>query len=552
MVPLWYNTVLYQMLDALAFLHSIHVMVVHRDVTPQNILFNSTDRFVLAGFSLARTGTPKLGEYWERRNYKYLAPEVYEERPERTAVDVWALGILCLDMLNILPKVDVDEGPNNFRLFQQLNWCGRMCALASHTGRPEMEKTVVKEAKERGSASLLRQRMRQDQGIRSRSFRPKMSLLYAILREDRSNGHLTNEEIFQYANRFPETHPVMPQHPASARQQPRNLQPTVTQTSARTGAQELADLPVTKLFILGAEMQRLGLDSEIGLRALTGSAQIATSSASARSPPPVTSAQAAAQLRSTTDSPRGRKPGTASSSLDSRTKSSRFGEVNTKAEVKKKAESRATSTKAEAQAKEVKAEAKPTEAKSGAKLIEAKAGAKATEAKAGAKATRTKAGAMGAEVNVAPSKSTSERDSQLGSSSAEQAAGRHETGGQGSIRAPQLANFQPSEARRQSPHVVEILGRRSEAEAKSWPPFSRQLETSSQSKVEQASKPPPRDRERPALPSDSSRQTQSQMKQRQAKGEQPTMLAAPPPHGREASPRRAENRPQSGGKSGAN
>ncbi len=46
------------MLEALESLHSKKAMVIHRDITPQNILYTKKDYFVLAGFSLARIVPP--------------------------------------------------------------------------------------------------------------------------------------------------------------------------------------------------------------------------------------------------------------------------------------------------------------------------------------------------------------------------------------------------------------------------------------------------------------------------------------------------------------
>jgi Protein kinase domain len=380
------------MLDALAFLHSIHITVVNRDINPKNILFSETNSFVLAGFSLARFGSLRPGEYWEKRNYRYLAPEVFERQPERTAVDVWALGILCLDMLNMLPKVEIDEDADNFALFQRLNWCDRMSALASRTGRLEMQITVVKEVNKRASANFLRQRMRSQQGLWSRSFRPSQSLLYALMRGDSSYSHLNKEKIVRYAGRYLGDHPSMSQpsnfasqqpispyqqpispyqqpispyqqpifpiqqstlpfqqpispyqqpmspfqqpilpfqQPISPYQQPMSLfqQPTLpfqqpislyqqtmgfrsparTEVIARTGAQELADLHRRRLYILGAEMERLGLNSRIGMQALTGIEGTAAPSTSTALPFLAMSAEAAAESRSATDLPRGRR-----------------------------------------------------------------------------------------------------------------------------------------------------------------------------------------------------------------------------------------------------
>jgi Protein kinase domain len=576
MIPSWYNTVLFQMLDAVAFLHSMHIMVVNRDINPTNILFSKNDSFILAGFSLARVGIPRPGEYWEVRDQRYLPPEVHKRRAERTAVDIWALGILCLDMLNMLPKVGVNEDTNDPALFRQLNWCGRMSALASRTGRPELQTTVVKEVEQRISATLLRQRMKRHSGTWPRSFRPSLSLLHVLMREDSTYSHLNEEEIVPYAGRYLEDHPSMSQpstsasqrtinphqqpspyqQPRSPYQQPRSpyqqpispyqqpispfqhpqspfQQPILpfqqpifpfqqpispyqqpmspyqqpislyhqtmgfqstarAEMIARTGAQELADLPLRRLYILRQEMERPGLDSRIGMQAFRGSEGITAPSTSTTLPFPATLAQAAAESRSATNRPRGGR----------------------------------------SKGKQAEAKAKQKEGEAGIRLGEAKAGATATEEKAEAMATGTKPEATGTEVNVAPSKLTSGRDLRLGRSSEERPTVRGATSGSGSAKASPLAKSQPTERQGQSPRITEILSRKGDAKAQSRSPSSRNLATSSFHGVEQVSQPQQRDRARPGPSSDSSRQVQTRIGQRQVKDEQPTTLSAPPPPSR--------------------
>ncbi len=199
MIPPWYHTVLTQMLEALQFLHSKKLMVTHRDICPHNILYSRTDHFVLAGFSLARMYPTPKGEYLDKRFYRYLAPEVYNGQEETAAIDVWALGILCLDMINLLPKVTIDSEQRNFALFKRVDWCGRMLELVRHIGKAEVELMVVKDIFERYTANSVLEFVRSSSSSKAQRFRPSMGLLYPLFREDSEFSHLSNQEILEFA-----------------------------------------------------------------------------------------------------------------------------------------------------------------------------------------------------------------------------------------------------------------------------------------------------------------------------------------------------------------
>jgi Protein kinase domain len=567
-------------------------MIVHRDINPQNILFNDAGTFVLAGFSLATLGRRKRGEWWEVRTYKYLAPEVLERQQEGSAADIWALGILCLDMLNLLPKVEVKEEADNFKLFRDFNWCGRVCALATRTGRLEMHGTVVKSHRNRISAKSLCNFLKSNPYPHTGGFRPSRNLLYALMREDPSYNHLNSDQLALYVNRCmehgpPESapststsqQPVSPyqqprspyqqptssyqqpifsnqqprspyQQPASPYQQPRSpyqqpisanqqpmslyqqptspyqqlispyqhpifpyLQPTFQRQQLRSPYQQLIsryqqlidfqsmvgwqlsdrsfvhespDFLMRKLFILGADMERLRLDSRTGMRMMAGSEQIVAPTISMDRQSLATSAQAAAQPRSDMNRPRRRR-----------------GKWN--------------------------------EEETGAEQKEARTRATATDEKAKTISTGAKPGEMGTEVRVAPSTSTFGTDLRLGSSSEERPIGRGVASGQGIVRFSPLFRSPPTKGRGQSPHITGILNRPSGAAAQSRSPSLRQQESSSLLRVEHISPSQHRDRESPEPSTAFSRQVQAHMQQRQVKDAQPPVLPAPPPPSRESS-----------------
>ncbi len=186
------------MLEALEFLHSKKVMVVHRDVTPENILYNKTDEFVLAGFSLARYGTPMTVEYG--RKFEYLAPEVCESSEETTAVDIWAVGVLCLDMLCHMKPIN--DKHRSFDQMKQLDWCDCMCELARHVNKPEVKMMVVKRRVERSRAAEVLRFVRCNPSAQTEPRRPKRELLYLITKENRAFGCWSEEEICEFADGY--------------------------------------------------------------------------------------------------------------------------------------------------------------------------------------------------------------------------------------------------------------------------------------------------------------------------------------------------------------
>lgn len=87
--------ILQQLLRALSHLHD--KKIVHRDIKPENIIYSE--------------GVVKLCDFGWATSYKnqfprdfcgtldYVAPEVIEQLPYESKVDMWCVGILCFEML---------------------------------------------------------------------------------------------------------------------------------------------------------------------------------------------------------------------------------------------------------------------------------------------------------------------------------------------------------------------------------------------------------------------------------------------------------------------
>lgn len=177
MAPPWYNTVLSQMLKALEYLHTIGPFM-HRDIKPENIFFNDIDHFVLGDFGNATIGKGRAGVIAGR--LQFMAPEVYVQETQTPAADIWSLGILCLDMLDLLPIL---PGNNCTIATMGRPWCEAMCEVAKHCTRPEIGMMMRMEPAERATAPQLRTFLRNSPSSPITSAPVSEHLVYLVLKE---------------------------------------------------------------------------------------------------------------------------------------------------------------------------------------------------------------------------------------------------------------------------------------------------------------------------------------------------------------------------------
>ena len=97
---------LYQLLRALKYIHSAHVL--HRDLKPSNLLLNGNCDLKVCDFGLARVAHPEenhagfMTEYVATRWYR--APEIMLSWKEYTkAIDVWSVGCIFAELLGRKP-----------------------------------------------------------------------------------------------------------------------------------------------------------------------------------------------------------------------------------------------------------------------------------------------------------------------------------------------------------------------------------------------------------------------------------------------------------------
>ena len=106
-----------EIISAVKYLHSMNPPIIHRDIKPENILLDNDGRCKLADFGWSNYFIPsKL-----RRTFcgtpQYLAPEMVEKKGHGPEVDIWALGVLCFELLTgKLPF----NGNNNQEIYKNI------------------------------------------------------------------------------------------------------------------------------------------------------------------------------------------------------------------------------------------------------------------------------------------------------------------------------------------------------------------------------------------------------------------------------------------------
>jgi serine/threonine-protein kinase len=90
---------LVQLCDALAYLHAQDgLALIHRDVSPQNLVLSPAGRLVLIDFGIARTAHSAIGRRPSRSKLGYVAPECAEGRLDARA-DLFAVGVIAHELL---------------------------------------------------------------------------------------------------------------------------------------------------------------------------------------------------------------------------------------------------------------------------------------------------------------------------------------------------------------------------------------------------------------------------------------------------------------------
>lgn len=74
--------------------------IIHRDLKPGNLLFDTNHRLKIADFGISKMTNDDQSELHTMvGTIMYMAPEVYLQQPYDRAVDIWAFGVIFLEMV---------------------------------------------------------------------------------------------------------------------------------------------------------------------------------------------------------------------------------------------------------------------------------------------------------------------------------------------------------------------------------------------------------------------------------------------------------------------
>jgi serine/threonine protein kinase len=148
--------------DTCAGLHAAHELhdkngellnVVHRDVSPQNILVSTKGQVKLIDFGIAKARDRVAGDTntgFLKGKILYMAPEQALGRPVDRRADVWAIGTVLYHMLAGVPPF---EGANQLATLHLLTQEAPLPPLPSHIPEPVVE--VVRRALVRDPESRI-------------------------------------------------------------------------------------------------------------------------------------------------------------------------------------------------------------------------------------------------------------------------------------------------------------------------------------------------------------------------------------------------------------
>jgi serine/threonine-protein kinase PpkA len=146
------------LLDALGYAHARGI--VHRDVKPENVLFNNADRPQLTDFGIALSRRPSnariTSDGLALGSGGYMSPEQARGEPVDGRADLYSLGVLTYELLCGELPFQSDDGLA-LALMHAQDPVPRQCPRTARTGRPS---STPRWPRRRTGASATRRRWR--------------------------------------------------------------------------------------------------------------------------------------------------------------------------------------------------------------------------------------------------------------------------------------------------------------------------------------------------------------------------------------------------------
>jgi serine/threonine protein kinase len=139
-------SIIYQISKAVRYLHSLDPPIIHRDIKAENILFvDGVAKLADFGWSSIKEQEKARSTFCGTRDY--MSPEMVMKRGHDEKVDVWALGILCFELMTGNAPFSSKERKNQYGELLTLGELKYRLEKNILESEPEFPKFVSKESR---------------------------------------------------------------------------------------------------------------------------------------------------------------------------------------------------------------------------------------------------------------------------------------------------------------------------------------------------------------------------------------------------------------------